>query len=200
LSKTSISTRALLALALLFLLGAPGLALAQGGGPPEAKRFFREGKKAYAEGRFEEAAHSFAKGYALDPQPAFLLNRAQSERSAGMPGPALAHYREFLRVQPTTPLRPQVEELIRELEAEVGKTTPPRAAPPRVAPSVAVAASPSPPPPAPPGPGATPVYKTWWFWTVIGAVVVGTTIWVSAYAGTREPTYTKEGGLGSIHF
>mgnify|MGYP001298737643 CR=1 FL=1 len=33
---------------------------------------------------------------------------------------------------------------------------------------------------------ATPIYKRWWFWTVVGAVVAGGTAGLSAYLSTRE--------------
>jgi hypothetical protein len=64
-------------------------------------------------------------------------------------------------------------------------------------------APPPPPPGMPPGPddpngevdGETEWYKTWWFWTVVGAVVVGGTAGaVGGYFATREEPTPNVGG------
>lgn len=61
----------------------------------------------------------------------------------------------------------------------------------------AVVAIPVAPPPAEPRKEkpaeATPFYKTWWFWTVVGAVVVGTG--TAVYFGTRSSGSTGSAGF-----
>lgn len=50
---------------------------------------------------------------------------------------------------------------------------------------------PGPPPPPPPEPtGYTPWYKTWWFWTLTGAVVAGTTAGILAWQLQPESSWT----------
>jgi hypothetical protein len=158
---------------------------------PQAKALFKAGKAAYAAGDYKEAASKFTAAYELDPQPAFLLNIAQSYRSANDLEMAARYYKKYLTAAPDSQLRSQVEELLREAEQKL------RPAPPQPPPaSIAVA----PPPEPPPRPASTPVYKRWWFWTAIGVVVVGAGVGVGVYAGTREPSYVKEGGLGSVRW
>jgi len=159
-----------------------------------ARALFKAGKAAYAAGQYGDAAKRFSEGYEIDPQPAFLLNAAQSFRSGARHKQALDYYRKYLEADPDTKLRAQVEELIRDLEEKVKAESAPPAPPPAVTP-------PQPPetPPSP-APSSPPFYKRWWFWTAIGAVVVGTGVGLGAYYGTREPSYVKEGGLGSVRW
>jgi tetratricopeptide (TPR) repeat protein len=157
----------------------------------KAKKLFKAGKAAYAAGEFDDAAAKFTAGYKLDPEPLFLLNAAQSYRSANKPAEALRYYQQFIKESPETPLRPQVEELIRELKAKVE--------PPPVKRAIVVPPPPPDPPPPPPR-ESTPFYKQWWFWTAVSVVVVGTAVGVGVGLGTREPDYVKEGGLGAVRW
>jgi tetratricopeptide (TPR) repeat protein len=159
----------------------------------KAKKHFKAGKAAYAEGKFQEAAKHFSAGYMLDPKPGFLLNIAQSYRKAGEPKEALHYYREYLSAAPESRLRPQVEGLIKEIEEEIKPKPEPKPEPEaKEAPAAAVDMT-----PPPPSPKEDPFYKKWWFWTSI-AVVVGAGIGVGVYAANQEPDYVKEGGLGSV--
>lgn len=99
---------------------------------------------------------------------------------------ALNFYRSYLRRAPDAPNRAEVETKIAALQEaiavqEKARTTPKQglAAPDSAEPPPPPAPSPSPsatgnalvaehaPPPA-----RTPVYKKWWLWTAVGAVVV----------------------------
>jgi tetratricopeptide (TPR) repeat protein len=164
---------------------------AKPGTKDKAKKLFKAGKALYAAGEFDDAAAKFTAGYALDHEPLFLLNAAQSYRSANKPAEALRYYQAFIKASPETPLRPQVDELIRELKAKVQP-------PPRRKPDIVVA--PPPPPPPPPPRESAPFYKRWWFWTVVGVVVVGTAVGIGVGVGAREPDYVKEGGLGAVRW
>jgi hypothetical protein len=53
------------------------------------------------------------------------------------------------------------------------------------------------PPPSVPAPRRTPVYKRWWFWSVLGAVVVGATVGVVA-ATTGGSDRMPRGEVGHI--
>jgi len=159
-----------------------------------ARTLFRAGKVAYAAARYDEAARLFSAGYAIDPAPAFLLNIAQSYRSAGKLKLALEHYRRYIEAAPKTQLRSQVDDLIRDLEERIAKAT--RAREGAMEPPAASLPSSR---PAPPDTSTRPFYRSWWFWTVVGAVAV-TGAGLGAYYGTREPSYLKEGGLGAVRW
>jgi tetratricopeptide (TPR) repeat protein len=185
-----IRIRWLCATLMMVMLASPDPCWAAGN-KDKAKKLFQAGKAHYAAGEYNEAAARFIEGYELDPVPAFLLNAAQSFRSAEDHAKALEYYQKYLQAAPDTSLREQVEELIKELKQKTRPskviTPPPRPEPP-----------PEPPPPQRPQP--TPIYKQWWLWTAVAVVVVGTSIGVGAYYGTREPDYVKEGGLGSVRW
>ena len=190
------------------LLAVPLLVLALGGNvaaddASKARKHFKAGKVAYAAGDFRRAIDEFSAGYLLDPKPAFLINIAQSHRKTGDLKRAAEFYREFLVAEPGSPLKAQVRGLIREIEAEMDQKLPERRPPPeqRSEPEkkprlLTVAHAPGPPRPAK-RPASKPFYKRWGFWAGVAAVV-GTGVGVGVYAGTREPDYVKEGGLGSV--
>jgi len=178
------------AFALLLLL--PQLADAQQPDRTLARKYYKAGKQAYAAGEYETAAKEFSAGYLHDPKPAFLINIAQSQRKAGDLEQAAHYYREYLRKAPDSPLAPQVQGLIKEIDEEIErKEIEQQKKPP---PTVMVAQPPAPPPPRP---GPRPFYKKWWFWAGVGAVVVAG-VGVGVYAGTRGPDYVESGGLGSV--
>ncbi len=186
------------------------LALTAGGAwarPPTAKEraktLFKAGKAAYAKQDYKEAAAKFTAAYELDPQPASLLNIAQSYRSADDYEMAARYYQKYLEAAPTSPLKAQVEELLREARSKLEKkpTPKPDLRPTEPTPATTPAlATPQPQPETPPPSESRPIYKRWWFWTAIAAVVVGTSVGVGVYAGTKEPDYVKEGGLGSVRW
>jgi tetratricopeptide (TPR) repeat protein len=163
------------------------------GDKAKARAYHKAGKKAYAAGDFEEAAKSFSAGYTLDPKPGFLLNIAQSYRKADKPKKAIHYYEEYLRLKPSSRLRPQVEELIREIRQEMEAAPAPKPAADPL-PAMDLTEEPEPPP------KSEPIYKKWWFWTGVATVVVAASVGIGVYAGTREPDYVQEGGLGSVRW
>jgi tetratricopeptide (TPR) repeat protein len=162
-----------------------------------ARKHFKAGKKAYADGEYKKAAGEFAAGYLLDPKPAFLINIAQSHRQAGDLEASVRYYKEYLRAAPDTRLRPQVEGMINEIEAQIEEQKRAQKPPPTPGPFIPPAPEPEPPAPPPPPPKSKPFYKRWWFWAGVAAVV-GAGVGVGIYAGTRGPDYVEEGGLGSV--
>ena len=57
--------------------------------------------------------------------------------------------------------------------------------------TVSVTLQPEPPPPPPPPP-STPIWRRWWFWTAIGAVVVGTGLGVGLGVGLSGDAEVRE--------
>jgi len=156
-----------------------------------ARKHFKAGKEAYAAEEYKKAAKEFAAGYLHDPKPAFLINIAQSYRKADDLKQAAHYYREFLAKEPDSKLAPQVEGLIKEIEDQI-KAREPKPEPETKTETEETITQPPPPPEE-----RSPFYKKWWFWTAVGAVVVAG-VGAGIYAGSREPDYVKEGGLGKI--
>lgn len=116
----------------------------------EALRLYKEGRKAYDLGRFEEAIRRFSAAYEAKPAAELLFNIAQSHRMLGQCDKALFFYRRYLRVDPSTKIRDEIEGRILELETDCKPPEQPE--PPREA-------RPAPPPDAapPPEPPPTPI-------------------------------------------
>ena len=147
---------------------------------------FAEGKRLYNLGRFSEATHYFVKAYEARPLPLFLYNLGQCHRLMGdLPSQkrAVFYYRGYLNNAPEAADRTQVERTIASLEARITRLEAEekerKAREQRAAAEARQRARPDlvpghvPPPRREPARSA-PFYKTWWFWTAVGAVVVGT--------------------------
>jgi len=188
----------------------------------EARRSFAKAENHFRAGLFAEALAEYQAGYDAAPLPGFLINIAQCYRRLGDLTRAQATYRKFVLVAPDSPLVPQVNTLIAELEKlqadlvdtkapapEPADTTPPP-------PAAAAALAPAPPPAVvEPGqavtaPGADlradtgprpnePARATrWWLWCAIGAVAIGgaaTTFMLLRSPGT---TTVHDGSLGAL--
>jgi hypothetical protein len=145
------------------------------GGPgarAEARRRYEAAEEHFRAGRYEEALREYEAGYHATALPGFLVNIAQCHRRRGELLLARATYRKFVVVAPDSPLVPEVEGLIAELErliAELGDggergatpapdpvvATPPAVTPATAPPAVTPAtAPPAPVPPPPPLPRA----------------------------------------------
>jgi hypothetical protein len=144
-------------------------------------------------GKTDSGVALLAKLYALTGQPNYIYNQGRCYEQAARPEDAINKFREYLRVAKNASAseRADAEKHIvecRALKAEqdrekqaaaaaMPQPAPMTAVPPVAAPSAAA----NPVPEATPGaldlsarPSAaepTPIYKTWWFWTGIGAVV-----------------------------
>jgi tetratricopeptide (TPR) repeat protein len=190
--------RTMTALALAGLLGALGLPLTAWAdeAAEQAKKHNAEAKKQFSLGNFSQAATLYKKAYEAKPVPEFLHNVGQCyKRMAALEylEKALFYFESYLNNAPDSPSRADVEAEIAELKRQIqslrrggvrtdgGKAQP--------APRDAVT-----PPPVPESrPRSTPIYKRWWFWTVIGAVVVGGT--VGAVAATTGGSSRMPHGL-----
>jgi tetratricopeptide (TPR) repeat protein len=98
-------------------LGAPAARAAPNAAEREARRHFDEAELSYRAGHYAEALAKYQAGYAAVPLPGFLVNIAQCQRRLGDLKTARATYREFVLVAPDSRLVPEVETLIKELDA-----------------------------------------------------------------------------------
>lgn len=183
----------------------------------QAREHFKKGQSHYALREFDAALVEFKDAFKLKPDPAFLFNIAQCQRFLGDVDGALWSYRQYLRSSPAAPNRAEVEARILELDKKRGpqpgrSLEPPSsalvggvpamggdrvsAAPPPVAPPPpSIVSSPRAPMPiAEAPPSSTPIYKRWWFWAVVGAVVVGGA--GVTFAATHDPTDVPSTPLG----
>jgi hypothetical protein len=181
-----------LAVAFVVLLVAFASSADEPGAQEQAKRHYEEATAAFNIADFSRAADEYREAYKLVHDPVFLYDAAQAYRLGNNPQEALFFYRSYLRGSPTAVNRAEVEERIRVLQQQLSSH--PSAAP-AAKPTEPAAANPE--PAAHPQPAAStepsshaaipthelaagaaihprrPVYKTWWFWTVIGVVAAG---------------------------
>jgi hypothetical protein len=162
-------------------------------------------REAFAAGRYQEALDGFVKLYAEKLHPNYLRNIGRCYQNLGDPDKAISSFREYLRKAKAvgSDERKEVEGYIKEMEdlkrqREAAAATPPP--PPQpvivVPPPPPPALEPPPrqpaltltqPPASEPTPEEAPVYKKWWFWTLIGGAVVGG-IGIAAAAGAFTKT------------
>lgn len=179
----------------------------------EARAHYEQAVVHYNLDEFAQALAEFREAYRLKPDASFLFNIAQCHRKLGDVDAALDFYRKYLRSLPEAPNRAEVERMIADLRAR--KDSAPAAdAPatdaPSPVPQIDAAAAPVVVPapeapaaapradvlvatPAPAQPASTPFYQRWWFWTAVGAAVVGGGI--AAYAATRSGPQPYMGNL-----
>jgi tetratricopeptide (TPR) repeat protein len=178
--------------------------------PTALRELFKRATTHFNLGKFKEAAIEYEQLYEAHPDPVLLYNIAQSYRLAGESERALFFYRSYLRNNPQAKNRAEVDARIVDLEHLVSEqkktqTRPPNspvpldkrggttteAEPQTTTPTEGTASTST-------GETATaqtststsdrrdrPVYKKWWFWTIIGgAVVVAVAVGVGVGVGT----------------
>jgi tetratricopeptide (TPR) repeat protein len=133
-----------------------------------AREHYRKGEAAYAAERFDDAYKEFEAGYTLAPKPAFLLNMAHSERRRGQLRNARALYLKYLLVEPQSKYRPEVEQVVGELERAIAAD---EVAHPAVVP-VAIAPPPLTMTPPPPPPPVVEQRRPPWIWIAVGGAVL----------------------------
>ena len=168
-------------------------------------------REEFAAGRYQEALDLFAKLYAERLHPVYLRNIGRCYQNLGDPDKAVISFRDYLRkhktIQPDE--RAEIEGFIVEMEAlksrkeaealreartgaAASTITPlpsapvPSAPQPSSAPEAVVTV-----PSAHPSDESSPVYKRWWFWTLVGAVAVGAAAGIAAATGAF--TTTRDG-------
>jgi len=184
----------------------------------QARTLYERAEKSFDLGKFGDALADYQSAYEAKPLPGFLFNIAQCYRNMAKFERARFFFRRYLALEPHAPNRWRVEELIAEmskqLEAQAASAPPavePKPAEPRPLAAPALAAAPLPVAPAEAAPGAAvsvvtatapppvqprqPVWRRWWFWTGVGAVVAGGI--AAAFFLTRPETRTP-GSLDHI--
>jgi tetratricopeptide (TPR) repeat protein len=173
--------RAILHLPLLWLaiclavVAAASPAYAQDPTTRAAKRHYERGQKLFALQKFDEALEQFQKAFDAKPIPDFLFNIGQCHRNLGDYEAAIFSFKRYLKLDPETDNREQVEELIAQLEEKQAAEEAKRLRLRKPAREKEEAPEERPP-------TGRPVYKKWWFWT--GVAVVGVAGGVGIYAAT----------------
>lgn len=173
-----------------------------------ARGLFQAGKAAYEAGKYEDALGFFEQAHARSGRPQLLFNIGQAADRLRRDEKTLEVFRAYLTQVPDAPNRIEVEARIRQLELWVVERNK------DVAPVAPIAVAPTPAETAEKGAATTPddpaftaaepeqsepVTSKWWFWTGIGAVVVGGTAAALAVAlggdeTEQQPFYEGNGG------
>lgn len=172
--------------------------------------------KLYDEGKYVEALDGFQASYSRRQMPWLMLNIGRTLQRLGRAQEAITYYERYkkaeLNIDAATldRVNKYIEQAKALLESSPPEptttptTTPPTGKPPTGTgePSTDPGTTPTvtPPPASQPLPAAalgtgpateksaTPVYKKWWFWTIVGVVVVGgVAAGVGAAVATRSP-------------
>ncbi len=134
-----------------------------------ARAHFRRGERFYAVAKFQEALDEFTAAYETKPLPEILFNLGQCQRRLNHPDEALFFYQGYLSRVTDPPDRGEVDKLMGEMRDRIAH--------PRADSSV-----------------ASPVYRRWWFWTTIVAVVAaGAAVAIGVAWAERTPSLTYPG-------
>lgn len=176
------------AAALLFVV----LASLDPGSRAAAKESYQTAKREYQLGNYVHAANRFSELYRETGDPILLFNAAQAWRLAGgREKEAIAAYKGYLREVPDARNASVVRAHIRQLRTasfrparrDKGLLEPRQQSSPKV---LAVEQQPSPVP-------KRPIYKRWWFWAGVGAVVVGSAVVVASSGSSSGAPSTSLG-------
>jgi hypothetical protein len=135
----------------------------------EGRRHFDAGEQHFQHGQYGEALIEYEAGYRLTRLPGFLINIAHCHRLSGDLRKARAFYRKYLLVEPASPRRAEVEDIIRKLDQSLHEEA-------GAVEEESSAASKEP---------RTPSVK-WWLWSALAASVVGSTVANMALAASEE--------------
>jgi tetratricopeptide (TPR) repeat protein len=152
---------------------------APGEDPGTARAHYDLGMRFYQVGDYHKAIDEFRAAYVAHPDPAFVYDLAQCHRQLGEASEALTLFRRYLALAPASPVRPQVERRIRELEAAGAVAQPPPGPQPALAsPALAMDVHEE------PGGG-----RRWWLWAGLGVVAaaVATGLIISMGRGRADP-------------
>ena len=150
----------------------------------ECARHYLQARTLSKAGQLADALDEYHAAYAIQHVPTLLFNIARINHKLGRLKEAASAYAAYLRQDVGT--EPSLKEKAKEYLTQI----PPQSEPPQPPPSPAAllpAAQPDlqtqlipfkPPPPSEPSAAASPIYKRWWLWTAIGAVVLGGTVGV----------------------
>ena len=178
-----------------------------------------KGRKARVEcaaGNYAEGVRLLAELWVATGDATFLYNQGRCYEQSGQNDLAASRFREYLRKAPSLPAEEveAVNRRIDELQRQAaGRTAPGPTVINLVSPVAPPAQAPVPTPaagvdrsaelvssPQPAPVNDSPVYARWWFWTGIGAVVVGgvvTAVLLGSHSGQKSPSCDQ--GVPCIH-
>ena len=154
----------------------------------EAQRHYTQGTKLYNLSMWKAALEAFQQAYLAKPDPALLFNIGQCQRQLGDSQGAANSYRAFLRESRNLSVaqRDQVQTILEQMEAAIRATrvnqpstgSAPPAPPPTEPAPAAMTSTPTStpavvePPPRDSVSAKKPLYKRWYLWAGVGAVVL----------------------------
>ena len=92
-----------------------------------ARAHFQRAEKAFSMGKFDDALKGYEAAYEAKALPGLLFNIAQCHRNLANPERAIFFYQRYLALDPATPNRALVEQLIGEEQKRLEKSAPPPA-------------------------------------------------------------------------
>ncbi len=193
------------AVLLALLLHGP-VAQAEDADTQKVRSLFQEGERQYRIAQFDKALASFEAALKLLNSPSIILNVAQCHRQLKNHDKALFFYRlyitEWRKQKPDKdlPFAEEVQTHIKSISAELKEAHPAerqeerpphRSEQEQSARELGLSGTHAGQPEA-----RTPFYKAWWFWTIVGAVVVGTAATATAVSLMPEDQSPVSGTLG----
>jgi tetratricopeptide (TPR) repeat protein len=161
----------------------------------EARSVFAAGQVAFDDGRYADALVYFRRSYALSRLPELLFNIALCQDRLRDADAAVASYRRYIYEMPRASNRPEVERRLEALRLAQDERALQRAREQRAAAAISpehVADLPTEPSPS------VAVYKTWWFWTIVGVAVTGAVVGIGVAASGDASLL--EGDVGGVIF
>ncbi len=141
---------------------------------------YEQARTAFKEARYEDAYNGYQDAYKRRQVPWLLLNSGRALQRLGRLDEALGLYDRYKRsdVKPTPERLAKANQYLAEVKAGLEEAALRR--------QVMVPAAP--PPAPPPAPEARPIYKKWWFWTLLGGVVVAGAVATGVALGLPRTT------------
>ena len=192
-----------LSLVVLIVLSAAPAAAQDPSAEAEARSVFDAGQVAFTSGHYADALGYFKRAHELSHRPALLFNIALCADRLRDDDAAIEAYERYLVEVPLAANRREVND---RLEALHGARTRREAAAHAVQPAHVAQAADDAHDASVSDDGAAndatvdgpAVYATWWFWTIVGVVVVGGAVGIGVAVSGDEPYQT--GGLGGVVF
>ena len=159
----------------------------------EARSVFEAGQVAFNAGHYSDALVYFQRSYDLSHRPELLFNIGLCHDRLRDDTAAIEAYERYLAEVPSAANEGEVDGRLEALRRAQARRT---LDPSHVA---QVADTTSTPAETPTVPQASPaVYETWWFWTIVGVVVVGSAVGIGVAASGDAPLRT--GDVGGVIF
>lgn len=150
----------------------------------ECARHYLQARTLSKAGQLADALDEYHAAYTIQHVPTLLFNIARLNHKLGRLKEAASVYEAYLRLGTGT--EPSLKEKAKEYLGQIPPQNEPPSSPPNPPPEPPTAPpdlqsqlSSFKPPPAAPSADPLPIYKRWWLWTVVGAVVLGGTIAVA---------------------